>query len=131
MALGLGFVTLAVPLALDARWTSAVWAAEGAAVLDGPAPGSLAGACDRPGTATAGGLVLPQRAGSRTSGQLAVGQPGLHWRRVAGVFGAGIGALVARRGAGQKHQRRASLRSWNRVSHQCCFGSASCGGSSQ
>jgi uncharacterized membrane protein len=31
-ALGLGFVTLAVPLALDARWTAAVWAAEGAAV---------------------------------------------------------------------------------------------------
>jgi len=31
-ALGLGFVTLAVPLALDARWTSAVWALEGAAV---------------------------------------------------------------------------------------------------
>ena len=32
IALGLGFVTLAVPLALDSRWTSAVWAAEGAAV---------------------------------------------------------------------------------------------------
>ncbi len=32
VALGLGFVTLAVPLALDARWTAAVWAAEGAAV---------------------------------------------------------------------------------------------------
>ncbi len=32
-ALGLGFVTLAVPLALDGRWTSAVWAAEGAAVF--------------------------------------------------------------------------------------------------
>jgi uncharacterized membrane protein len=32
VALGLGFVTLAVPLALDPRWTSAVWAAEGAAV---------------------------------------------------------------------------------------------------
>ncbi|RYF39121.1 MAG: DUF2339 domain-containing protein, partial [Comamonadaceae bacterium] len=31
-ALGLGFVTLAVPLALDARWTSAVWAVEGAGV---------------------------------------------------------------------------------------------------
>lgn len=31
-ALGLGFVTLAVPLALDGRWTSAVWAVEGAAV---------------------------------------------------------------------------------------------------
>lgn len=32
VALGLGFVTLAVPLALDARWTSTVWAVEGAAV---------------------------------------------------------------------------------------------------
>lgn len=31
-ALGVGFVTLAVPLALDGRWTSAVWAVEGAAV---------------------------------------------------------------------------------------------------
>ena len=30
---GLGFVTLAVPLALDGRWTSAVWAVEGAAVF--------------------------------------------------------------------------------------------------
>lgn len=33
VALGLGFVTLAVPLALEARWTSAVWAVEGAAVF--------------------------------------------------------------------------------------------------
>jgi uncharacterized membrane protein len=32
-ALGLGFATLAVPLALDARWTSAVWAVEGAGVF--------------------------------------------------------------------------------------------------
>jgi uncharacterized membrane protein len=31
-ALALGFVTLAVPLALDGRWTSAVWAVEGAGV---------------------------------------------------------------------------------------------------
>lgn len=30
IAIGLGFVTLAVPLALDMRWTSAVWALEGA-----------------------------------------------------------------------------------------------------
>lgn len=30
IALGVGFATLAVPLALDARWTSAVWALEGA-----------------------------------------------------------------------------------------------------
>jgi uncharacterized membrane protein len=33
VALGLGFVTLAVPLALDAHWTSGVWAVEGAAVF--------------------------------------------------------------------------------------------------
>jgi uncharacterized membrane protein len=33
LALGLGFGTLAVPLALDARWTSAVWAIEGAAIV--------------------------------------------------------------------------------------------------
>lgn len=32
VALGLGFATLAVPLALDPHWTAAVWAAEGAAV---------------------------------------------------------------------------------------------------
>jgi uncharacterized membrane protein len=33
LALGVGFATLAVPLALDARWTAAVWAVEGAAVF--------------------------------------------------------------------------------------------------
>lgn len=30
LAIGIGFVTLAVPLALDARWTSTAWALEGA-----------------------------------------------------------------------------------------------------
>jgi uncharacterized membrane protein len=30
LAIGIGFVTLAVPLALDAEWTSSVWALEGA-----------------------------------------------------------------------------------------------------
>ncbi|MDT8991368.1 DUF2339 domain-containing protein [Curvibacter sp. APW13] len=33
VALALGFATLAVPLALDGRWVSAAWAAEGAAVF--------------------------------------------------------------------------------------------------
>ncbi len=33
LALGVGFATLAVPLALDARWTAAIWAVEGAAVF--------------------------------------------------------------------------------------------------
>jgi uncharacterized membrane protein len=32
-ALGVGFATLAVPLAFDGRWTSAVWAVEGAAIV--------------------------------------------------------------------------------------------------
>lgn len=32
LALGIVFVSLAIPLALDARWTSAAWAVEGAAV---------------------------------------------------------------------------------------------------
>ncbi|MBM3342033.1 MAG: DUF2339 domain-containing protein, partial [Betaproteobacteria bacterium] len=33
LALGIGFITLAVPLAFDGRWTSAVWAVEGAAIV--------------------------------------------------------------------------------------------------
>jgi len=33
LALGVGFTTLAVPLALDGRWTSAVWAVESAAIV--------------------------------------------------------------------------------------------------
>lgn len=33
LALGIAFLTLAVPLALDARWTAAAWALEGAALL--------------------------------------------------------------------------------------------------
>jgi uncharacterized membrane protein len=33
LALGVAFLTVAVPLALDARWTSAAWALEGAALI--------------------------------------------------------------------------------------------------
>jgi uncharacterized membrane protein len=33
LALGVGFATLAIPLAFDGRWTSAAWAVEGAAIL--------------------------------------------------------------------------------------------------
>ncbi len=33
LALGVAFVTIAVPLALDARWTSAAWTLEGAALI--------------------------------------------------------------------------------------------------
>jgi uncharacterized membrane protein len=33
LAIGIGFLTLAIPLALDARWTSAIWAVEGLAAF--------------------------------------------------------------------------------------------------
>ena len=33
LALGVGFATLAIPLAFDGRWTSAAWAVEGAAIV--------------------------------------------------------------------------------------------------
>jgi uncharacterized membrane protein len=33
LALGVGFATIAIPLAFDARWTSAAWALEGAALV--------------------------------------------------------------------------------------------------
>jgi uncharacterized membrane protein len=33
LALGIGFTTLAIPLALDGRWTSAAWAVEGAGLV--------------------------------------------------------------------------------------------------
>ena len=33
LALGLAFLTISIPLALDGRWTSALWAAEGAALV--------------------------------------------------------------------------------------------------
>jgi uncharacterized membrane protein len=33
LALGIGFATLAIPLAFDGRWTSAAWAVEGAAIV--------------------------------------------------------------------------------------------------
>ncbi len=56
LALGVVFATLAIPLALDARWTSAVWAVEGAAIL-------WAGARQRRAIVRAFGLVLQLGAG--------------------------------------------------------------------
>lgn len=56
VALGVVFVTLSIPLALDARWTSALWALEGAAVV-------WIGLRQRRRIATSFGLVMQVVAG--------------------------------------------------------------------
>jgi uncharacterized membrane protein len=56
LALGVVFLTLAVPLALDARWTSALWALEGAAVV-------WIGVRQRRRVATGFGLLMQALAG--------------------------------------------------------------------
>ena len=82
-ALGLGFVTLAIPLALDARWTSAVWAAEGAAVY-------WMGRRQDRWLARAAGLVLQVLAAMSYLDAIDVG-PDPQWALANPVF---IGALL-------------------------------------
>ena len=57
LALGVAFLTLAIPLALDGRWTSAAWAMEGAALL-------WVGARQSRKLAIAAGLLLQLGAGA-------------------------------------------------------------------
>jgi uncharacterized membrane protein len=57
LALGVVFATLAIPLALDARWTSAAWALEGAAIV-------WAGVRQRRKLARAFGVLLQLGAGA-------------------------------------------------------------------
>jgi len=64
LALGVIFATLAIPLALDARWTSATWALEGAAIL-------WAGVRQRRVPARVFGLLLQLGAGIAYAGKLA------------------------------------------------------------
>ncbi|MGZ5596848.1 MAG: DUF2339 domain-containing protein [Usitatibacter sp.] len=71
LALGVVFATLAIPLALDARWTSAAWAIEGAAVV-------WIGARQRRTLARAFGALLELAAGIaffRAYAQLPPGPP--------------------------------------------------------
>ena len=82
-ALGLGFVTLAIPLALDARWTSAVWAAEGAAVY-------WMGRRQERWLARAAGLVLQVLAAGSYLNAIGDG-PDPQWALANPVF---IGALL-------------------------------------
>ena len=60
LALGVVFATLAIPLALDARWTSAAWALEGAAVV-------WVGMRQERRLARAFGILLQSRGRSRSS----------------------------------------------------------------
>jgi uncharacterized membrane protein len=64
LALGVIFATLAIPLALDARWTSATWALEGAAIL-------WVGVRQRRLPARVFGLLLQLGAGIAYAGNLA------------------------------------------------------------
>ena len=64
LALGVIFATLAIPLALDARWTSATWALEGAAIL-------WAGTRQRRLPARVFGVLLQLGAGIAYAGKLA------------------------------------------------------------
>jgi hypothetical protein len=101
IAVGVGFATLAVPLALDAKWTSAVWALEGAGafwvgmrqarwmprafglLLQGVAAMAFLGGLDDAGR----------------PGQPCVGhsfrQPGLHRRDADRAAGAATGVVAA------------------------------------
>jgi uncharacterized membrane protein len=81
LALGVAFVTVAVPLALDARWTSAAWALQGAALV------WLALKQDRP-LALLAGLALQALSGLAYGNQPFV-VPG--WPVLNGYF---LGALM-------------------------------------
>jgi uncharacterized membrane protein len=81
LALGVAFVTIAVPLALDARWTSAAWALQGAALV------WLACRQRRP-LALVAGLALQVLAGAAYLGQPPVTPA---WPVVNGQY---LGALV-------------------------------------
>jgi uncharacterized membrane protein len=81
LALGVAFVTIAVPLALDARWTSAAWALQGAALV------WLACRQRRP-LALFAGLALQVLSGAAYLGQSSVAPA---WPVVNGQY---LGALV-------------------------------------
>ena len=104
LALGVVFATLAVPLAFDARWTSATWALEGAAIV-------WVGARQRRIAARGFGLLLQIAAGVA----FALGAPGFSHRVAvdampmlnSGFIGAvlvALGGLVS----ALVYQRRAS-----------------------
>ena len=100
LAIGIGFVTLAVPLALGARWTSAAWALEGAGAFwvgMRHAAGALDAAAVRAGTANRGCADLPL---GRGAGRVRAAARASRVRRRDADRGRGAGdRLVAPRAA--------------------------------
>ena len=82
LANGVVFATLAIPFALDARWTSAMWGLEGAAIV-------WVGLRQRRRVATAFGLALQLLAGGAFYWGYAMQAPGFPW--IDATF---IGALL-------------------------------------
>ena len=132
-ALGLGFVTLAVPLALDARWTAAVWAIEGAAVY-------WMGRRQDRWLARAAGLALQLLAAIAfleshprlSTGLWPLANPGFIGGTDAGAGRAGHRALVARPRPGIRAKGCAGPSPDSSTAcRPSCSGSASCGGSTR
>lgn len=84
LALGVAFLTMAIPLALDGRWTAAAWALEGAALV-------WVGSRQQRRLATASGLLLQLAAGLSF-----LGAAGLHHGAEALPFlnGAWLGCVL-------------------------------------
>ncbi|RYY88666.1 MAG: DUF2339 domain-containing protein, partial [Comamonadaceae bacterium] len=131
--LGVGFLTLAIPLALDARWTSAAWAVEGAAVW-------WMGRRQGRWLARATGLVLQVLAGLAYLD----GVQGLHGDSTLPLanpaflggtmlaLAAGASTRPTRRPCSDRLPRRwtASCRPWRHGSRRSSSGPDSCGSSS-
>ena len=107
LALGVIFATLAIPLALDARWTSATWALEGAAML-------WMGVQQRRLAVRAFGLLLQFGAGVAFASGLAVwrsGMPEKLWPILnSDYLGAVLVGLAALFSAWFMQRRRADLK---------------------
>lgn len=107
LALGVGFATLAVPLAFDGRWTAAAWALEGAALL-------WVGARQRHLLARLAGALLILVSGFfylhdvATSGPPAALTPVLNGRYLGGALIA-IAALFGSWTLGRYHERLGAL----------------------
>ena len=87
LALGVVFATLAVPLGLDARWTSATWAVEGAAIV-------WAGARLNRGIVRAFGLLLELGAGVAFLLGLSLWMPAGPAGSIAVLNSAFVGAML-------------------------------------
>jgi uncharacterized membrane protein len=100
LALGVVFFTLAIPLALDARWTSALWALEGAAV-------AWIGLRQRRRIARAFGVAMQLLAGAAFFFGYRSLEPGIPW-----IDAAFLGAMLLA-AAGLWTSRLAARPEWN------------------